>query len=504
MNAQTSLLLVEDSPTQAARLKFLLEAKGYLVRLADRGEKALNLCKEELPELLVTDVTMPGMDGYELCRAVKDDAKLRNIPVMLLTGLSDPKDIIWGLEAGADCYLTKPYSDEELCSRIEFVLKNIDPNSETDATETVPIDVSFLGQDHTITSTRKQILSLLLSSYESAARRNKQLDKVQLKMKIDLKEAKRKREAAEAALTLAEAELDDQGDSLDSLFTAFPFPAFLFHEDGSLAKSGGSPLSEQKSIESREELDALDLSIQSKEFEYQGERHELVFVSPPSPTTDNSSPAETNPRALPNEIKRDFLGKISDRLHQGLNEARAQTDDPIVQDGLLKSSVLDLLEWEALTYHLELSDFDLLDEIQLILDSPVLFAQASHRKQKIELAESCVAPIFGDRQRIRHALREVVENAIVFGPEDSKIELSLRPKDAHWEVSIKDQGHGPSAPLNSKEIVEPFIASNNGGLGLGLSYADRVCKSHDGSLNCATSDDGFEVSLTFSQNGPKN
>ena len=202
VSKEPSLVIVEDSPTQAARLKHVLTKQNYQVRLADRAQAALTLCREEAPQLLISDIAMPEMDGFELCRAIKGDATLKEIPVMLLTGLSDPEDIVWGLEAGADCYLTKPYSDEDLIDRIEFVLSNVQAEEELDESETTPLMVNFLGRTHVIRSSRKQVLNLLLSTYESAARRNKQLNKEQLKLKIDARDAVRRAEEAESKLPL--------------------------------------------------------------------------------------------------------------------------------------------------------------------------------------------------------------------------------------------------------------------------------------------------------------
>src|SRR5438552_176184 len=105
------ILLAEDSPTQAARAQFLLEGAGYTVELARNGRAALERVRATLPDLIVSDVTMPEMDGYSFCQAVKADEATRRIPFVLLTSLRTPSDIIRGLERGADNFITKPYED---------------------------------------------------------------------------------------------------------------------------------------------------------------------------------------------------------------------------------------------------------------------------------------------------------------------------------------------------------------------------------------------------------
>ena len=92
------ILIAEDSPTQAERLKHTLEGQGYHVTVTSNGRQALEAAKIRKPSLIISDIVMPEMDGYELCKKVKSDSDLRNLPVILLTTLSDPKDVIRGLE----------------------------------------------------------------------------------------------------------------------------------------------------------------------------------------------------------------------------------------------------------------------------------------------------------------------------------------------------------------------------------------------------------------------
>ena len=118
----TEILIVEDSRTQAERLSHTLEKAGDRVRIAGNGAEALESTRKIRPHLIISDVVMPVMDGYTMCRAIKDDGKLRDIPVILLTSLSDTQDVILGVEAGVDYYVTKPYQVEALLSKIQSVL----------------------------------------------------------------------------------------------------------------------------------------------------------------------------------------------------------------------------------------------------------------------------------------------------------------------------------------------------------------------------------------------
>ncbi|MBI3111808.1 MAG: response regulator [Ignavibacteriales bacterium] len=180
-NQKGKILIAEDSPTQAEQLKHLLLAHGYVVVTAGNGKEALRAVHEEKPTLIISDIMMPEMDGYELCRSVKSDPQLKDIPVMLLTSLSDPADIIRGLLCAADNFIVKPYSNEELLNRIEYILVNRELRRHEKSQ--LGVDIFFAGQRHLITSDRLQILDLLFSTYETAVQKNQALVKVQDELK---------------------------------------------------------------------------------------------------------------------------------------------------------------------------------------------------------------------------------------------------------------------------------------------------------------------------------
>ena len=171
------ILIVEDSPTQAEHLKILLEERGYRFVAVRDGAQALVQVQRRLPDLVVSDVIMPEMDGFELCRRIKADPKMKEVPVILLTSLSDPADVVKGLESGADNFIFKPYDDAYLLKRIEFALANRSLR-EGDAFSRMGVEVAFNGRKFYITSDRLQILNLLLSTYEAAVQRNQELTAV--------------------------------------------------------------------------------------------------------------------------------------------------------------------------------------------------------------------------------------------------------------------------------------------------------------------------------------
>ena len=168
------ILIAEDSPTQAEQLKHYLSARGYSVSLAVDGKQALAAALANKPAMLITDVVMPEMDGYTLCSKVKSSKTLKDVPVVLLTSLARPQDILKGLECGADSFIRKPYDDKYLVSRVEYILANQELRK-TDRLK-AGVQLQFGGQAHFITAEKQQILDLLISTYEGAVQINEELE----------------------------------------------------------------------------------------------------------------------------------------------------------------------------------------------------------------------------------------------------------------------------------------------------------------------------------------
>ena len=169
------ILIAEDSPTQASQLRYILERRGYEVAVAANGRIALDMVREFGPGLIISDVVMPEIDGYQLCNAVKNDLGLRDLPVILVTTMSDPLDVIRGLECGADNFVVKPYDEQYLLSRVQHLFVNRQMRGPHDAG--MGVEIYFNRERHFITADRLQILNLLLSTYDAAIQRNEEVNR---------------------------------------------------------------------------------------------------------------------------------------------------------------------------------------------------------------------------------------------------------------------------------------------------------------------------------------
>ena len=167
-----TILVVEDSPTQAEQIKYLLEEKGYAVMVAANGKEGFEVAKKFRPTIIISDIVMPVMDGYELAEKIKKDKDVKNIPIIFVTALTDRKDASRKASVVADGYFTKPYDDKYLISKIESLLT---VSRQEEGVDTKELEVKFAGERYVITSGRRQILNFLLSTYENAVQQNQDL-----------------------------------------------------------------------------------------------------------------------------------------------------------------------------------------------------------------------------------------------------------------------------------------------------------------------------------------
>ncbi len=129
------VLAIEDEPDILTVLEYNLSREGFAVVTASNGEDGVRAASREKPDIVLLDLLLPGLDGIEVCRKLKQDAATRNIPIIMLTAKGEESDVVLGLGMGADDYVTKPFSPKELMARIRAVLRRGTPRTESDQNE---------------------------------------------------------------------------------------------------------------------------------------------------------------------------------------------------------------------------------------------------------------------------------------------------------------------------------------------------------------------------------
>lgn len=181
---KTKILLIEDEKSIASFISMYLEKEGYAVTAAASGEDGLALAADNCPDLVLLDVMLPGIDGFEVCRRLRRDS---DVPVIMLTARDGSTDKVVGLELGADDYVTKPFEPRELVARVKAVLRRVDAAGgkvpETLVVGPVELDsgrheVKAAGRHVKLTAKEFELLQYLMFNHGLALTRQQLLEQV--------------------------------------------------------------------------------------------------------------------------------------------------------------------------------------------------------------------------------------------------------------------------------------------------------------------------------------
>jgi twitching motility two-component system response regulator PilH len=118
MAGMARILLIEDSPTEATVMARMLERKGHVVLMADNAEEGITVCRREKPDLVLMDVVLPGMNGFQATRTLSHDAETRDIPILIVSTKAQETDRVWGMRQGAKAYIVKPVRESDLLEQV--------------------------------------------------------------------------------------------------------------------------------------------------------------------------------------------------------------------------------------------------------------------------------------------------------------------------------------------------------------------------------------------------
>ncbi|MCE9615819.1 MAG: response regulator [Lentisphaerae bacterium] len=416
------ILLAEDSPTQAAAVYRILEDAGFHVRVATDGACALDVARATTPDLVISDVVMPELGGLGLCAALKSDPALQRVPVILLTSRDETLDVIQGLQSRADRYLIKPPDPEQLIDATRALLQ-APPAAES--TPPDPCDVSVHGEVYHITASRSQIVALLLSTYESAQRINRDLRRAQENLRHQQEDLERNVRTRTTELEHANAVLG-----------------------AAVAK-----------LEAHDRARAQFIDNVS---------HEL------------RTPLASMSYAITN-LLRGVVCAIPESLRTYLLMFQADCER-------MKATVADILDLRRIDAQALVLNRMRIRLVSLVQRTAHKFAAEAADKNLTLTVEGRSIPGFVDADplKLERILTNLLQNAIQFTPAKGHVQITVAPaRDHHWiEIRVTDDGIG-IAPEHLPHLTERYFRVGEfvAGTGLGLSLCKEILEQLGGELD---------------------
>lgn len=437
MESAMNILIVEDSPTQAEELLYTLEKRGYHAVVSQNGRAALEAMHIRRPLLVISDIVMPEMDGFELCRRIKGNEELKDLPVILLTALSDPADVLKGLECGADSFITKPYDGEYLVARIERALMNVGVRGGRGSQ--AGNAVNFKGRTYVVTSGRQQILDLLLSTYETAVMKNVELKAVQEKLEALNDQLEKKVEERTEALT---AEIEER----------------------KKAEQKVKQLNDE--LEQRVAARTAELAAANKELE------SFAYTV----SHDLRAPLRSI-EAFSRALEEEKAGTLDDAGKDYLRRVRASAYN-------MSQLIEAMLRLSRVTRgELNRASVDLSVLVKSIADE--LKKAEPGRRVEFVIADGLIAE--GDPTMLRAVADNLIRNAWKFtgNHPTAKIEFGSSRKDGKTAFFVRDNGAGFDMNYASRMFM-PFQrlhqATEFPGIGIGLATVQRIIHRHGGAI----------------------
>jgi signal transduction histidine kinase len=477
------ILIVEDSPTQARELEIFFRKRGFGVTTAVNGREGIVKTRRFRPDLIVSDVNMPEMNGYEMCRLIKQDPALKDVPIILLTTLTDPADVIEALNVNADCYVSKPYDENHLLAKIDQLLTA--PGGEKIDRPGEGLDLDFAGKHFTVTSNRSQILTLLISIYEDTAMKNRELISTKealedvneelgnklLELQATKEELKISHEDLEIKVRLRTADLKKINETL------------------------GDEIAQREKAEEALQNTLTDLK-----------RSQAVLIE-----TEKIAALGTLTAGVAHELNNPMMGILNfveycikktspeDRRYEVLKDADREVRRCI-------KIVQNLLTFARIKRESE-EDYRR-ESCEAILDRVIRLLTYRTEKEGVTITRTVgedTPEIMMRVSNIQQVFLNLISNALdaIQGTPKKEISLHIMKDGDFVRIKLTDTGGGIS-PENLPKIFDPFFTTKvvGQGTGLGLSISKSIIKSHGGEITCMGlpgSGATFDILLPISQ-----
>jgi signal transduction histidine kinase/CheY-like chemotaxis protein len=442
----TDILIVEDSATQAAQIKYLLENHHYKAEITKDGQQALVWLSEHKPSLVISDIVMPEMNGFELCEKIKSDERTEDIPVILLTSLSNPDEVIEGLSCGADSFITKPYNNEYLISNVEKILtEKATPESKR---YTEGIEINYGGKKRSIRTGQQKVVNLLLNIYQGAIHQNNELIQTRDELRL----------------------LNDRLEDL------------VEERTKELKKNEERILAFNAELEQRinERTAQLDAANRAKSEFLANMSHEIR-----TPMNAVLGYAELLGFMLEDKTQKNYIESIKSSGKSLLTLINDILDLSKIEAGKLE------LQFEFVNTHSFFSEFERIFSLR---------TSEKGLKFILEISSGTPAGIFIDDARVRQIILNLIGNAIKF-TENGSVKLKVyteNPQIINYSkgktdefidlvIEVTDTGIGISKEMQ-EEIFNPFVQVQGqdvrkyGGTGLGLAITYRLVHLMNGTI----------------------
>jgi signal transduction histidine kinase len=441
------VLIVEDSPTQARQLALLLEDAGFAPQAAADAESGFARLLQQPFDLVLSDLLLPGDSGFDLCRRIKADPRVRHVPVVVLTSQADPINVLRGLEAGADGFMTKDRDPEEIVGRLRRTLQRRDPAPPG----APPTRVVFLDGQFELHADREQLLNVLLSAFEDVVHLNRKYEASEgelRKANAQLREAVRSERQAHEDLKRAQSQMVQ----MEKLSSLGQMVAGIAHEiNNPLAFITNNLTVLQRDTGALRDLLNLYRLGDAALAERQPELGERIA-------------------ALCEDIDLEYTLGSLDRL-------TARSLDGL---GRIQGIVRGLRDFARLDEG-ELKEADLNDGIRSTVE--ILGSQAKKQGITLELDLQPLPQVTCYPAKVNQVVMNLLMNAIDACPDGGTVTLRTGPAEGGVEIHVLDTGRGIEPEVRGK-IFDPFFTTKppGKGTGLGLSISYGIVQDHGGRL----------------------
>jgi signal transduction histidine kinase len=442
------VLVVEDSPTQAHQLAFLLEEAGFAVAIVPDAEQGYEYLQRERFDAVLSDLLLPGDSGFDLCRRIKEDPAFRTIPVIVLTSQADPVNVLRGLQAGADGFMTKDREPAEIIGRLR---RTLDRSRQPVADKGDRTQVQFFDAQYELTADREQLVNILLAAFE---------DVVYLSQKY---------QASENALRKLNAQLQETVHSERQAHEALKQAQSRLVQAEKLSALGQMVAGVAHEINNPLAFVSNNITVLKRDV---GELCELLRLYQEADTVLAVQQPELVQRisALAEQID---LAYTLDNLQGLLNRSR---------EGLsrIQQIVKNLRDFARLDES-ELKQADINAGVESTIN--IIHGQAKNQGVQIQRELAPLPELTCYPAQVNQVVLNLLANAIDACQRGGQVTVRTCPRPDGVEIHILDTGSGID-PAVRERIFDPFFTTKppGQGTGLGLSISYGIVQKHGGKI----------------------